>query len=205
MVGRIASEVLSWYAATPAISVPDARPSVSLPCHRARRRLPDLGRVAGQGDRGACVGDADGGRRRVPRQHLSEALRPTMTGLADGQSPSAMMITCADSRVLPHVITHSGPGDVFTVQNVGNLVVGPGTAAAVEFATGTLDVPIVAVCGHSGCGAMQGLLAGGASGDSRSASGCARRGRCCAPTRTVTRSPSPPRGTGSARPTSWRW
>lgn len=98
--------------------------------------------------------------------NTSEAIRPTMTGLADGQSPSAMMITCADSRVLPHVITHSGPGDVFTVQNVGNLVVGPGTAAAVEFATGTLDVPIVAVCGHSGCGAMQGLLAGAASGDS---------------------------------------
>ncbi|MEJ8277786.1 SulP family inorganic anion transporter [Pseudonocardia spirodelae] len=99
-------------------------------------------------------------------ENTSEAIRPTMTGLAEGQAPSAMMITCADSRVVPHVITHSGPGDVFTVQNVGNLACGPGTAAAVEFATDSLGVPLVAVCGHSGCGAMKGLLAGAAGTDS---------------------------------------
>ncbi len=98
-------------------------------------------------------------------QNTRDEIRPTMTGLAEGQSPSAMMITCADSRVLPHVITHSGPGDVFTVQNVGNLVIGPGTAAAVEFATSALNVPLLAVCGHSGCGAMSGLLGGSTSPD----------------------------------------
>ncbi|ANY05074.1 SulP family inorganic anion transporter [Pseudonocardia sp. HH130630-07] len=95
-------------------------------------------------------------------ENTCDAIRPTMSELAGGQSPSAMMISCADSRVLPHVITHSGPGDVFTVQNVGNLACGPGTAAAVEFATSALNVPLVAVCGHSGCGAMKGLRAGAA-------------------------------------------
>lgn len=95
-------------------------------------------------------------------ENTSEAIRPRMSELAGGQSPSAMMITCADSRVLPHVITHSGPGDVFTVQNVGNLAVGPGTAAAVEFATSALSVPLIAVCGHTGCGAMTGLRGGAA-------------------------------------------
>lgn len=95
----------------------------------------------------------------------SDAIRPRMSELARGQSPSAMMITCADSRVLPHVITHSGPGDVFTVQNVGNLACGPGTAAAVEFATSALGVPLVAVCGHSSCGAMTGLRSGAAGAD----------------------------------------
>jgi len=98
-------------------------------------------------------------------ENTRDRIRPTMSELAGGQAPSAMMITCADSRVLPHVITHSGPGDVFTVQNVGNLAVGPGTAAAVEFATSALDVPLVAVCGHSGCGAMNGLRAGLAGSD----------------------------------------
>ncbi|MEQ3552283.1 SulP family inorganic anion transporter [Pseudonocardia nematodicida] len=99
-------------------------------------------------------------------EQTREEIRPTMSELANGQAPSAMMITCADSRVLPHVITHSGPGDVFTVQNVGNLAVGPGTAAAVEFATSALNVPLITVCGHSGCGAMKGLQAGAAGGDS---------------------------------------
>ncbi|MBN9734579.1 carbonic anhydrase [Pseudonocardia sp. P1] len=95
-------------------------------------------------------------------ENTCDAIRPTMSELANGQAPSAMMISCADSRVLPHVITHSGPGDVFTVQNVGNLACGPGTAAAVEFATSALNVPLVAVCGHSGCGAMKGLRSGAA-------------------------------------------
>ncbi|MFP5070281.1 SulP family inorganic anion transporter [Pseudonocardia nantongensis] len=98
-------------------------------------------------------------------ENTCDAIRPTMSELANGQTPSAMMITCADSRVLPHLITHSGPGDVFTVQNVGNLVCGPGTAAAVEFATSALNVPLVAVCGHSSCGAMKGLQAGAAGSD----------------------------------------
>ena len=98
-------------------------------------------------------------------ENTRDRIRPTMTGLAEGQSPSAMLISCADSQVMPHVITHSGPGDVYTVQNVGNLVVGPGTAAGVEFATTVLTVPLLAVCGHSGCGAMHGLLGGAAEHD----------------------------------------
>lgn len=110
--------------------------------------------------------------RTVPRQtrllrgvaayheNVREVVRPTMSSLAGGQEPSAMLITCADSRVLPHMITHSGPGDVFTVQNVGNLATDPSASAAIEFATSQLEVPLVAVCGHSGCGAMAGLLSG---------------------------------------------
>ena len=95
-------------------------------------------------------------------ERTADEIRPTMSELASGQSPSAMMITCADSRVMPHMITHSGPGDVFTVQNVGNLAGGQGTAAAVEYAGSVLNVPLIAVCGHSGCGAMNGLRSGAA-------------------------------------------
>ncbi len=95
-------------------------------------------------------------------ERTAEDIRPTMSELASGQSPSAMMITCADSRVMPHMITHSGPGDVFTVQNVGNLAGCQGTSAAVEYASTVLEVPLIAVCGHSGCGAMNGLRSGAA-------------------------------------------
>jgi carbonic anhydrase len=97
---------------------------------------------------------------RAYHRETAEHVRPTFSGLAAGQSPSGLLLTCADSRVLPNMITHSGPGDLFTVQNVGNLVSGTGALAAVQYATSVLRVPLVAVCGHSGCGAMQGLLDG---------------------------------------------
>ncbi|WP_312858089.1 bifunctional SulP family inorganic anion transporter/carbonic anhydrase [Pseudonocardia pini] len=93
-------------------------------------------------------------------RHTAEQVRPTMAGLAGGQSPSGLLLTCADSRVLPSMITQSGPGDLFTVQNVGNFVSGTGTLAAVQYSEEVLRVPLIAVCGHSGCGAMNAVLNG---------------------------------------------
>ncbi|WP_250288512.1 SulP family inorganic anion transporter [Streptomyces atroolivaceus] len=87
---------------------------------------------------------------------------------AEGQRPSQLFLTCADSRLVTSMITASGPGDLFTVRNVGNLVPPPGTgdtagnddsvAAAIEYAVDVLQVESITICGHSGCGAMQALL-----------------------------------------------
>src|SRR3972149_5422535 len=83
--------------------------------------------------------------------------------LAAAQSPKAMVITCSDSRVDPVLLTQAEPGQLFVLSNAGNLVPrygGPvgGVTATIEFAVVALGVPNIIICGHSGCGAMAGLL-----------------------------------------------
>lgn len=83
--------------------------------------------------------------------------------LAKGQSPDAMIVACSDSRVDMPLVTQSEPGKLFELRNAGNLVppygrfVG-GVTATIEFAVVALRVPNIIICGHSGCGAMAGLL-----------------------------------------------
>lgn len=83
--------------------------------------------------------------------------------MSEGQSPHALFITCADSRIDPELITQSGPGEIFVSRNVGNFVpvysrLSGGVSAVVEYAVAALHVSQVVVCGHSDCGAMIGLL-----------------------------------------------
>ena len=80
----------------------------------------------------------------------------------DGQSPKALMISCADSRIVPEEIMQARPGDLFVCRNAGNMVptyatMNGGVTSTVEFAVVALNVRDIIVCGHSDCGAMKGL------------------------------------------------
>jgi len=92
--------------------------------------------------------------------------------LAAGQSPRAMVITCADSRVDPQLIFDAQPGEIFCIRNVANLVprytpdmAHHGTSAALEFAVRSLKVEHIIVLGHGQCGGIRALLEGGEQGD----------------------------------------
>ncbi|UFH59536.1 carbonic anhydrase [Sulfurovum mangrovi] len=81
-----------------------------------------------------------------------------------GQAPEVLFIGCSDSRVVPDLILHSKPGDMFILRNIGNFV--PpfkadnefhGSAAVIEYAVSILNVKHIIICGHSHCGACQAL------------------------------------------------
>ena len=79
-----------------------------------------------------------------------------------GQEPKALMISCADSRVVPEQIMQAQPGDLFVCRNAGNIVPpyatqNGGVTSTVEYAVLALGIRDIIVCGHSDCGAMKGL------------------------------------------------
>ena len=89
-----------------------------------------------------------------------------------GQSPAVMVIGCCDSRVSPEVIFDAGPGELFVVRNVANLVppyspdgLYHGVSAALEYGIAVLRVKHLVVLGHARCGGIQAFASNAPTGD----------------------------------------
>jgi carbonic anhydrase len=85
---------------------------------------------------------------------------------SEGQHPSTMIIACCDSRAAPEMIFDAGPGELFVLRNVANLV--PvyqpdggqhGTSAGIEFAVKALEITNIVIMGHGRCGGIKAALA----------------------------------------------
>jgi carbonic anhydrase len=118
------------------------------------------------------------------QEHYAPLVAPLLEEQVEhGQHPSQLFITSSDSRIVPSLITSSGPGDLFVVRNVGNIIppyeaaqttddealppTDTSVGAAIEYAVDVLGVPAITVCGHSDCGAMKALLATQTDDDAR--------------------------------------
>ena len=106
-------------------------------------------------------------------EHLTEGYRSFLSDrfphesrrfaqLARTQDPDVLVIGCCDSRVAPEAIFDVGPGELFVIRNVANIV--PvyetggdyhGTSAAIEFAVQSLEVKHIVVLGHATCGGIK--------------------------------------------------
>ncbi len=70
------------------------------------------------------------------------------------QRPSAVIVSCSDSRVPPELIFSCGLGEIFVVRVAGNVVT-PSQMASIEFACQTFGTRLVVVLGHTNCGAIK--------------------------------------------------
>ena len=111
----------------------------------------------------------DGSMRRLVagvrdfRENAFPGRKRLFAKLASGQRPKILFIACADSRIVPELITQTKPGELFVCRNIGNIVPAygemlGGVSAVIEYACVALEVSNIVVCGHSDCVAMKALL-----------------------------------------------
>jgi carbonic anhydrase len=95
------------------------------------------------------------GKTLNPRQSPAD-----FSKLAHGQTPEAVIVGCADSRVPPEIIFDQGVGDLFVIRVAGNVIngAGPTVKGSIAYAVVALGAPLVMVLGHSQCGAVKAAL-----------------------------------------------
>ena len=86
--------------------------------------------------------------------------RASLTG---GQEPYAIILSCADSRVVPELAFDTGLGELFVVRVAGNIA-NTSSIASMEYAVAHIGCPMLVVMGHESCGAVTAAIGGGDNG-----------------------------------------
>ena len=86
--------------------------------------------------------------------------RSSLTG---GQAPYAIILSCADSRVVPELSFDTGLGELFVIRVAGN-VANTSTIGSIEYAVAHIGCPLLVVMGHQNCGAVTAAIDGGNNG-----------------------------------------
>ena len=105
------------------------------------------------GNRRFVSGSALHPNQDLERRHLLER----------GQSPTAVLFGCGDSRVASEIIFDQGLGDLFVVRTAGHII-GDAVLGSIEFGVELLDVPLIVILGHQSCGAVAAAIDAAESG-----------------------------------------
>ena len=92
------------------------------------------------------------GKVRTDGQSSADILK-----LSTGQAPSAVVLSCSDSRVPPEAVFDKKLGEIFTVRTAGEAL-SPPTIGSIEYAIANLGSKLIVVLGHTGCGAVKATL-----------------------------------------------
>ena len=106
----------------------------------------------------------EGNKRFVadkPERDLQDTAR--REALRGGQEPYAIILSCADSRVIPELAFDTGIGEIFVIRVAGN-VANTSSIASIEYAVAHLGSKLIVVLGHQKCGAVTAAAVGGDNG-----------------------------------------
>lgn len=105
------------------------------------------------------------GNKRYTEDKLDRKLQDKSRrgDLTAGQEPYAIVLSCADSRVVPELAFDAGLGELFVVRVAGN-VANTSSIASIEYAVANIGTPVIVVLGHESCGAVTAAVGGGDNG-----------------------------------------
>jgi carbonic anhydrase len=102
----------------------------------------------------------DGNKRYVADIEDLDSSKDLRVSVIAGQSPFAIILSCADSRVVPEMIFDCNIGELFVIRVAGNIA-NKCSIASIEYAVAHLGCKLIFVLGHQACGAVTAAVKGG--------------------------------------------
>ncbi|MEI8235759.1 MAG: carbonic anhydrase family protein [Methylococcaceae bacterium] len=97
----------------------------------------------------------EGNHRFMSNLQSNRNLLEQANETSDGQHPFAVILSCIDSRTSAELIFDQGLGDIFSIRIAGNIL-NEDILGSMEFACKVAGSKIIAVLGHTRCGAIKG-------------------------------------------------